>query len=186
MSWIYLHENRQRVQVPIDQIRAVVFPQNVPADQTTGAVLARLEAREGRRDEVILKTGTETAGIVEEFGFNSLEMSSDRLGSLPIPYENVRAVRIVEETAAPAEKGLRVTVCLPIEPTTSARHSKSPRSMLRPQRDGSFSWASMVVARHTWQRPSQIDPSSEASRFSSSSCRTCWTICEPHTHPAVR
>ncbi len=100
------------VEIPLEKIRGLVFPHNISADQTVGTVLDRLLQRKGRRDEVHLKAGTQTDGIIEKFGMSSLEITNDRLGTLPIPYDKIRAVRIIEEKKPEPVQGTQLVVCL--------------------------------------------------------------------------
>jgi hypothetical protein len=101
-----------RVDVGLERIRALVFPHNIPADHTVATVTDRLLSRESRRDEVLLRAGSETQGIIQKFGVGALEISTERLGTLTIPYEKVSAVRVFEESPAPVENRFRMTVCL--------------------------------------------------------------------------
>ncbi|MCZ6601808.1 MAG: NPCBM/NEW2 domain-containing protein [Planctomycetota bacterium] len=101
-----------RVKVGLERIRALVFPHNIPADHTVATATDRLLSRESRRDVVVLRAGSETQGIIQRFGVGSLEISTERLGNLTIPYEKVSAVRVFEETPAPKATGLRIVVCL--------------------------------------------------------------------------
>lgn len=113
-----------RVDVGLERIRALVFPQNIPADHTVATVTDRLLSRKSTRDEVILKAGSETEGTIQKFGVTFLEISTDRLGTLTIPYEKVSAVGVLEVTPPPEEKDLRVTVCL----TDGSRITGLPRA----------------------------------------------------------
>ena len=101
-----------KTDIGLELIRALVFPPNIPADHTVGTVTDRLLARKSRRDEVLLRAGSETEGIIQKFGPISLEIATKRLGNLTIPYEKVSAVRIFEETPPPKEVSFRATVCL--------------------------------------------------------------------------